>query len=280
MCESKGGCAMNVVTSINCLDSSGITGTQADLTVFQQMNVYGTTAVTMLTAQNTIGFGGNHPILADFVEQQLETIFRDMNVKVVKVGMLYREDIIHAVLNFLKDKKCKIVVDPVIKTESGLPVLKWKEVELIRNELLPLSTVVTVNVPELATYSGVAISAEQDVEVAAHKLLEMGAKAVIVKGSKLQRDHATDTLFTNDEVIHFETERVLTMQTYGASCAFSAALTAGLANDLPMKEAIQEAKKYVVCAIKYPINIGLGDGPINHFAYRDNHANIPVRILE
>lgn len=271
---------MNVVTSINCLDSSGITGTQADLTVFQQMNVYGTTAVTMLTAQNTIGFGGNHPILADFVEQQLETIFRDMDIKVVKIGMLYREDIIETVVNFLKSKDCTIVLDPVIKTESGLPVLKWKEVEAIRQNLLPMASVVTVNVPELGTYSGVAIAAEADVEVAAKKLLEFGAKAVIVKGSKLQREHATDTLFTNDETIYFETERVLTMQTYGASCAFSAALSAGLANGLPLVDAVREAKRYVVSAIKYPINIGLGDGPINHFAYHENMDKIEVKVME
>lgn len=270
---------MNVVTSINCLDSSGITGTQADLTVFQQMNVYGTTAVTMLTAQNSIGFGGNHPILADFVEQQLETIFRDMDIKVVKIGMLYRGDIIRTVVNFLKTKDCTIVLDPVIKTESGLPVLKWKEIEEIREHLLPMASVVTVNVPELSTYSGVAIAAESDVEVAAYKLLELGAKAVIVKGSKLQREHATDTLYTRDETIYFESERVLTMQTYGASCAFSAALSAGLANGLNMVDAIREAKKYVVCAIKYPIHIGLGDGPINHFAYRDNFSNINVKVI-
>ncbi|MER1999830.1 MAG: bifunctional hydroxymethylpyrimidine kinase/phosphomethylpyrimidine kinase [Lysinibacillus sp.] len=271
---------MQVVTSINCLDSSGITGTQADLTVFQQMNVYGTTAVTMLTAQNTIGFGGNHPILADFVEQQLETIFRDMEVKVVKIGMLYREDIIRTVVNFIKSKDCKIVLDPVIKTESGLPVLKWKEIEAIRQELLPLASVVTVNVPELGTYSGVAIATEADVEIAAQKLLDLGAKAVIVKGSKLQREHATDTLFTNEEIIYFETERVLTLQTYGASCAFSAALSAGLANGLEVVDAIREAKKYVVCAIKYPINIGLGDGPINHFAYRENFNSIDVKVID
>lgn len=271
---------MNVVTTINCLDSSGITGTQADLTVFQQMNVYGTTAVTMLTAQNTIGFGGNHPILADFVEQQLETIFRDMDIKVVKIGMLYREDIIEHVIEFLQRKECTIVLDPVIKTESGLPVLKWREIEAIRKNLIPLADVVTVNVPELGTYSGVAIAAEEDVEVAARKILELGAKAVVVKGSRLQREHATDTLFTEDETIYFETERVLTMQTYGASCAFSAALSAGLANGLTMVEAIREAKKYVVCAIKYPINIGLGDGPINHFAYRANFDNVNVKVVE
>jgi hydroxymethylpyrimidine/phosphomethylpyrimidine kinase len=234
--------------------------------------------VTMLTAQNTIGFDGNHPILADFVRQQLDTIFRDMKVKVVKVGMLYREDIIKEVATFLQNKKCLIVLDPVIKTESGLPVLKWNEIEATRKLVLPLASVVTVNVPELGTYSGVAITNEEDVDIAAKKLLEMGAKAIIVKGSKLQRHHATDTLYTNNETIQFESERILTMQTYGASCTFSAALTAGLANDLSLVEAIKEAKKYVVCAIKYPIQIGIGNGPINHFAYHHHAGNVDINV--
>ena len=272
---------MEIVMTIAGSDSGGGAGIQADLKTFQELGVFGTSAITALTAQNTLGVQGIYPVPTDFVVQQMMSVFRDMPVKVIKTGMLFSDEIIEAVAQLLKEKDVQLVIDPVMIAKGGATLLQQNAITALKQHLLPIATVITPNVPEAAVLSGVPISSEADVEQAAKVLLQSGVKCVVMKGGHLSGDKAIDTIyFADGTTLKVESERIQTTQTHGTGCTFSAALTACLAKGLDMKEAIVEAKKFVQLAISHPLNIGHGHGPTNHFAYKRFKDEVEVTVVE
>ncbi|MEK4626808.1 MAG: bifunctional hydroxymethylpyrimidine kinase/phosphomethylpyrimidine kinase [Solibacillus sp.] len=261
-------------------DSGGGAGIQADLKTFQELNVFGTSVITALTAQNTLGVHGVFPVDTAFVEAQLCAVLEDINIKAIKTGMLFDASIIQAVATILKKYQIPLVIDPVMIAKGGESLLLKEAVEALKENLLPLATVCTPNIPEAEVITGMKIRTEQDVYEAAQQILKLGVSCVVMKGGHLDGAMAKDSVFTlNEPPFHLETERINTKQTHGTGCTFSAALTAQLAKGQNLKDAIIEAKKFVHLAIQEPLNIGHGFGPTNHFAYRQFEGKCPVHVF-
>lgn len=261
-------------------DSGGGAGIQADLKTFQELKVFGTSVITALTAQNTLGVHGVYPVEAAFVEAQLTAILDDFDVKAIKTGMLFDASIIRIIANQLEKINIPLVIDPVMIAKGGQSLLLQEAVSAFKQYLLPLSTVCTPNIPEAEILTGIPIKTQQDIKKAAYILLEQGVKCVVMKGGHLQGNIATDAIFQkNKPPFYVETERFETPHTHGTGCTFSAALTAGLAKGMNLREAIIEAKRFVDAAIKHPLNIGHGFGPTNHFAYQQLEKEQAVHVF-
>ncbi|UQW97196.1 bifunctional hydroxymethylpyrimidine kinase/phosphomethylpyrimidine kinase [Rummeliibacillus sp. G93] len=272
---------MNIAMTIAGSDSGGGAGIQADLKTFQELGVFGTSAITALTAQNTLGVEGIYPAQPEFVQQQIEVVMRDMPIKAVKTGMLFSAEIIEAVAHSLRDKETQLVVDPVMIAKGGASLLQHEAVTALKKFLLPRATILTPNIPEAEVISGIEIKSPKDLEKAANAMLAMGVSCVIIKGGHLEGKDAVDTVFFQDDsFFSMQTKRISTVQTHGTGCTFSAALTAFLAQGFSLKSAIIEAKKFVHLAIQHPLNIGNGHGPTNHFAYKKLSGNCEVTISE
>lgn len=272
---------MDIVMTIAGSDSGGGAGIQADLKTFQELGVFGTSAITALTAQNTLGVEGVLPSTAKFVTQQIEVVFDDMPIKAVKTGMLFSIEIIEAVAKTLENKDIQLVVDPVMIAKGGASLLQEDAVKALNTKLLPLATVLTPNIPEAEVITGITIRNEADIDQAAKQLLELGVQCVVMKGGHLKGHHAIDTIYFQDGS-HFSiyAERIQTTQTHGTGCTFSAAITAFLGQGMDLREAIIEAKKFVHLAISNPLNIGRGHGPTNHFAYKEMERTCEVAVVE
>ena len=271
---------MNIVMTIAGSDSGGGAGIQADLKTFQELGVFGTTAITALTAQNTLGVDQIFPTPADFVQQQITVVLRDMPVKAVKTGMLFSAKIIHAVADTLETSNVQLVVDPVMIAKCGAVLLQQEAMEALKTRLLPLSTVLTPNIPEAEMISGLTIRTESDLERAAKAILELGVEAVVMKGGHLDGEYARDHVYLADGTHYIiQSKRVETKQTHGTGCTFSAAITAFLGRGFSLQEAIIEAKKFIYLAISNPLNIGYGHGPTNHFAYKQAQE-CEVQVVE
>lgn len=271
---------MNIVMTIAGSDSGGGAGIQADLKTFQELGVFGTTAITALTAQNTLGVSGIFPATADFVEAQIAAVFEDFQVKAVKTGMLFSADIITAVAQSLHDKDVKLVVDPVMIAKGGASLLQQESIEALRTELLPLATVLTPNIPEAEVLTNMKISTIEDVKTAAQQLLQLGVECVVMKGGHFQGIEATDHVYFQDgSTFTVSSARIHTKHTHGTGCTFSAAITAFLGKGYEIRDAIVEAKRFIQAAIEHPLNIGNGHGPTNHFAYKQ-YAKSEVHVVE
>lgn len=273
---------MNIVMTIAGSDSGGGAGIQADLKTFQELGVFGTSAITALTAQNTLGVEGIFPASPDFVAQQIDVVFKDMPIQAVKTGMLFSAEIIEEVANNLREKNVQLVVDPVMIAKGGANLLQNQAVEALQTNLLPLATVLTPNIPEAEVLAGLEIQSESDMQRAAKEILGMGVNCVVMKGGHLEElDTATDTVFMADGTsFKMVCARIDTRHTHGTGCTFSAALTAFLGQGIPLKEALIEAKKFVQLALENPLGIGHGHGPTNHFAYKQLKAICEVTIIE
>ncbi len=272
---------MNIVMTIAGSDSSGGAGIQADLKTFQELNVFGTSAITALTAQNTLGVEGIFPTSAEFVQQQIEVVMQDLPVKAAKTGMLFSSEIIEAVAKSLKDKDIQLVIDPVMIAKGGASLLQNEAVKALKTSLLPLATVLTPNIPEAEVISGITIKSAADIKHAAKIILDMGVACVVMKGGHLEGVDAIDTVYFQDGTsFSMKTKRINTKHTHGTGCTFSSAITAFLGAGYDIREAIIEAKKFVQLAIQNPLNIGHGHGPTNHFAYQNGNGICEVTIVE
>lgn len=261
-------------------DSGGGAGIQADLKTFQELKVFGTSAITALTAQNTLGVHGVVPVETTFVEAQLRAILDDFDVKAIKTGMLFNAAIIHSVAQMLKDKKIPVVVDPVMIAKGGQSLLQQEAVQALKTALLPISTVCTPNIPEAEVLADMKIETSEDIEQAALRILQLGVQCVVIKGGHLEGKQATDTVYTQGEApFSLETDRFETKHTHGTGCTFSAVITAQIASGNSLKDAIIEAKRFVDMAIKNPLNIGHGFGPTNHFAYQQLKDKNEVHVF-
>lgn len=272
---------MKVVTTIAGSDSGGGAGIQADLKTFQELKVFGTSAITSLTAQNTKGVHGVFPADPSFVRQQLEVLLDDFDIASMKTGMLYSSELIRTVADVLKGRNIPLVVDPVMIAKGGASLLHAEAVETIRTVLLPLATVVTPNIPEAEELTGITIKNHADKRKAAEKMLEFGAKCVVMKGGHLHNEQlAEDEIFFADGTsFMIQSERIDTKNTHGTGCTFSAAITAFIARGFTLKEAIIEAKRFIQMAITNDLQLGHGHGPTNHFAYNE-YEKYEVTIIE
>jgi len=260
-------------------DSGGGAGIQADLKTFAALGVYGTSVITAVTAQNTLGVTGVHNLPPEFVALQLEAVLSDIGTDAAKIGMLANAEIIRAVADKIQEFKLeKLVLDPVMVAKSGDHLLAPEAREALIENLLPLALVVTPNIHEAQVLTGLAISDLDDMEKAARVLHGYGTPYVIVKGGHLE-GVATDVLFDGSEFHHFPGERFVTKNTHGTGCTYSAAIAAGLARGLPVFEAVRQAKEYISTALAFALDIGGGHGPTHHLAslYRDRDR---YRVLQ
>ncbi len=248
-------------------DSGGGAGIQADLKTFHQFGVYGMSAITAITAQNTLGVAGVYPLPTEAVSQQMREVLRDIGADAVKTGMLFNAEIIEAVAEEIRAYRIdKLVVDPVMVAKGGAKLLLDEAIAAVKLHLLPLAEVVTPNLPEAECLTGMTIRTPEEMKEAAKVIHAMGARHVFMKGGHLEADHIVDMLFDGETFHEFEHQRVHTRHTHGTGCTFSAALTAELAKGTPLVEAADRAKRFIVEAIKTAPQIGGGHGPTNHWA--------------
>lgn len=259
-----------IVLSIAGSDSSGGAGIQADLKTFSALGVYGTTAITAITAQNTLGVHAQHPIPAEMVYNQIVAVLDDLHPSFVKIGMLSNPEIVMAVADALSKYPLSIVLDPVMVSSSGHRLLSVEAQEVIKQKLLPMATLITPNLPEMEALTGLPLSTYEEKEKAARCLMNSGAKAILLKGGHEEGEVKTDILFSNSatgiQSTLFTSETVATRNIHGTGCTLSSAITAFLARGLALEEAIVEAKKYISNAIQSGANIAIGHGfgPVNH----------------
>ncbi|MFV8826627.1 bifunctional hydroxymethylpyrimidine kinase/phosphomethylpyrimidine kinase [Alkalihalobacterium sp. APHAB7] len=264
---------MNIALTIAGSDSGGGAGIQADLKTFQELGAFGTSVITAITAQNTLGVHGVFPQSIAAIEAQLDAVLSDMGTDSVKTGMLFSAEIIELVAHKLEHYHVNnIVVDPVMIAKGGASLLQDAAVEALVTKLLPLATVITPNLPEAAKILGVdEMTTLEGMESAAKKLHELGPKYVVLKGGHLQGDEkSTDILYDGENITLLEAERVSTKNTHGTGCTFAAAIAAQLAKGDEITVAVKTAKQFISAAIAHSLSIGKGIGPTNHAAYRLN----------
>ena len=246
-------------------DSGGGAGIQADLKTFAALGVYGTSVLTAITSQNTLGVTDVLELPTSLIRSQFDAVISDIGTDVVKTGMLSSSEIIRTVADMIKDRIIeKLVVDPVMVAKSGDRLLQEEATETLRTILIPLAMVVTPNVPEAEVLTGKKIESLDDARIAAREIVGMGAKAVVVKGGHLEGP-ATDVLCDGKDFTEFTSERIDTANTHGTGCTFASATAAGLAKGLSIAEAVSRAKEYVTETIRHNFPMGQGHGPLNHF---------------
>ncbi|WP_445506226.1 bifunctional hydroxymethylpyrimidine kinase/phosphomethylpyrimidine kinase [Niallia sp. 03190] len=256
-------------------DSGGGAGIQADLKTFQELNVFGMTAITAVTAQNTLGVDAVYPMSLEAIEKQIDAVATDIGTDAVKTGMLFSGEIIELVVSKIKKYNwSQIVVDPVMIAKGGAALLKQEAIDAMCQYLLPIATVITPNIPEAEELTGISINTWDDRKLAAEKLYELGAKNVIIKGGHGSGDLLIDLLFDGKNYTELQSKRFSTKNTHGTGCTFAAATAACLANGKSMEESFRIAKDFVYYAIKEDLHIGNGHGPTNHWAYQkqQNHS--------
>ena len=259
---------MRIALTIAGSDSGGGAGIQADLKTFQRFGIFGTSAITAITAQNTLGVSRWEPVSADLVRAQINAIAEDLMPAAVKTGMLANTAIASIVAACIRDHAFRnYVLDPVMVATSGDTLLERDAIDVIRSELIPEASLVTPNLHEAAILTGEKIEDEDGMARAAETIVrEMGAQAVLVKGGHLDAgDRVVDILYDGD-VRAFRGKRVETTNTHGTGCTLSAAIAAQLANGESMHAAVRRAIDYVHNAIATAPGLGSGHGPLNHLA--------------
>lgn len=255
------------VLSIAGSDSSGGAGIQADIKAVTALGGYAATAITAITVQNTKGVSAVHPVPTDIVAGQIEAVLTDVGADAIKTGMLATADVIETVIKALDehgDPIIPLVVDPVMVATSGDRLIDEAAVEAVRDRLLPRATLITPNVPEAEALTGGTIEDMESQQAAAEMLLEMGARAALVKGGHMDGDIIIDVLATRNGVRLFTRPRIRTRQTHGTGCTLASAIAALLAQGLPMDRAAEEAGDYLHEAIQRAPGFGDGHGPVNH----------------
>jgi hydroxymethylpyrimidine/phosphomethylpyrimidine kinase len=243
-------------------DSGGGAGIQADLKTFTVLGVYGTSAVTAVTAQNTLGVQAVEVLTPSLVRAQLDSVLADFDIQAVKTGMLGTAAVVREVAQALGQRRLPLVVDPVMIAKGGHPLLDPEAKSAVIQHLLPLALVVTPNLHEAAAITGMDIASLEDMERAARRLGDMGAQWVVVKGGHLEGD-ACDLVWDRRAATVLRSRRIATRHTHGTGCTFAAAITAFLAHWEPVDWAIRRAKTFITRAIEYAPGLGHGHGPTN-----------------
>lgn len=254
---------MKTALTIAGSDSSGGAGIQADIKTMTVLGVYAMSAITALTAQNTMGVTAVLEVTPKFLEQQLDAVFTDIPPDAVKIGMVSSSELIKTIAEKLKFYGAKnIVVDPVMVATSGAKLIEDNAVETLKKFLFPLATVITPNIPEAEILSEMKIKTADDMEKAAKIIFENYGCAVLCKGGHSLND-ANDILF-DGEIKIFNGKKIDNPNTHGTGCTLSSAIAAGLAKNLTLVDAIDAAKKYISGALAANLNLGKGRGPMNH----------------
>ncbi|HEV2448308.1 MAG TPA: bifunctional hydroxymethylpyrimidine kinase/phosphomethylpyrimidine kinase [Candidatus Sulfopaludibacter sp.] len=246
-------------------DPSGGAGIQADLKTFHQFGVYGEAVVTLLTVQNTVRVARVELMPPALVAEQIAAVLEDIPPAAAKTGALGSAEVVRAVAEAAAAFTFPLVVDPVMISKHGLPLLPESAVAAVREELLPRAALLTPNVPEAEALAGRPIRSLADVRAACERIFRMGSRAVLLKGGHLEGD-AVDVLFDGAEFTEFPAPRIETRHTHGTGCTYSAAIAAGLASGAGLREAVARAKRYVHSAILTAPGLGRGCGPVNHLA--------------
>jgi hydroxymethylpyrimidine/phosphomethylpyrimidine kinase len=254
-----------VALSIAGSDPSGGAGLQADLKTFHQFGVYGEAVVTLLTVQNTLAVKRVECLPADLVIEQLFAVLEDIPPQAAKTGALGNRQIVEAVAEAAARFDFPLVVDPVMVSKHGAPLVAEDAREAIAHQLVPRAFVVTPNLHEAAVLAGLPIREVNDMRRAAERIRRLGARAVLVKGGHLA-GAATDILLADDGFFEFPEARIETRHTHGTGCTYSAAIAAGLALGLALPEAVGRAKAFITKAIRSAPGLGRGAGPVNHHA--------------
>lgn len=247
-------------------DSGGGAGIQADIKAVSALGAYAMTAVTALTAQNTLGVQDVYPIPTEFLERQMESVLTDLGADCVKTGMLHESKVIETVVGtvdrFAPDTP--LIVDPVMVAKGGAALLVDEAVETLRSRLVPRATVLTPNIPEAEALTGQSVSGDSDLDRLAEALLALGPKAVLLKGGHMDGDIVRDRLVTGDGIRFFENPRIDTAHTHGTGCTLASAIAAGIAQGLELDDAVARAEAYLHEAIRTAPGYGGGHGPVNH----------------
>ncbi|MBQ7769434.1 MAG: bifunctional hydroxymethylpyrimidine kinase/phosphomethylpyrimidine kinase [Oscillospiraceae bacterium] len=258
---------MKTALTIAGSDCSGGAGIQADLKTMTMNGVYAMSAITALTAQNTTGVRAIQESTPDFLKQQLDAIFEDIYPDAVKIGMVASSELIHVIADRLRHYEAKnIVVDPVMVATSGSALTKNDAVQTLIEELLPISTLVTPNIPEAQVLSGLSIETKEDMMIAAKHIGDNYHCAVLLKGGHSIND-ANDLLYANGELHWFEGKRIDNPNTHGTGCTLSSAIASNLAKGYTLAESVQRAKDYISGALAAMLDLGQGSGPMNHAFY-------------
>ena len=246
-------------------DSGGGAGIQADLKTFAALRVYGMSAITSVTAQNTCGVEGVYDVPADVVAKQIDMVAQDIGVDAAKTGMLSNADIVHAVADAVKRNGIeKLVVDPVMVAKSGDTLLQTAARDALVREMLPLAYVLTPNIPEAEALTGLRVANLEDMQEAARALHAKGPRYVVVKGGHLAGAEAVDLLFDGASFQTFSSARIDTKNTHGTGCTFSAAIAGLLAKGFDVVASVEGAKAYLTKAIRHALPLGKGHGPLMH----------------
>lgn len=258
-------------------DSGGGAGIQADLKAFQANGVFGMSVVTAITAQNTREVRDALTLPPALVQAQLETVLDDLPVGAVKTGMLATSELIQVVARVLRERShAPLVLDPVMISKSGFPLIDEGAVEALRNELIPLATVITPNAHEAERLLGGEVRTLAQAREAARSLCALGCKAVLLKGGHLDEGEAIDVLWDGAAAHIYRAPRLDTPHTHGTGCTLASAIAASLAKGLPLIEAVDRAKRYVHAAIVHALPLGGGHGPTHHFWFLEGTGLFPA----
>ena len=255
---------MKTAVTIAGSDSSGGAGIQADIKTMTMNGVYAMSAITALTAQNTMGVTAIEEVTPEFLGKQLDAVFTDIYPDAVKIGMVSSAPIIEIIAKKLKEYKAKnIVVDPVMVATSGAKLITEEAITTLQRELFPLAAVLTPNIPEAEVLSGMSIRDEQDMEKAARLIGEKYDCAVLCKGGH-QTNDANDFLYSNHSSEWFSGKRINNPNTHGTGCTLSSAIASNLAKGYTLEESVKLAKDYLSGALSAMLDLGAGSGPMNH----------------
>lgn len=247
-------------------DCSGGAGVQADLKTFSAFGVYGMSAVTAVTVQNTLGVRSVLALPPRAVSDQIDAVLEDIGAGAVKTGMLVSARVIKAVASRLRARHAgNLVVDPVLRSKNGRALLEPRAVSTLTKELLPLALVVTPNAPEAEELTGIKVEDRESAKKAARAIRSLGPAFVLVKGGHLAGPVCEDLLYDGRSFTVFRSPRVDTRDTHGTGCTLSAAIAAGLALGLPPRRAVGGAARYVAGAVRHSLRLGAGAGPLAHF---------------
>ena len=245
-------------------DSSGGAGIQADIKTMTMNGVYAMSAITALTAQNTTGVRAIQESTPEFLKQQIDAVFEDIYPNAVKIGMVSSSDLIRVIADRLRYYDAKnVVVDPVMVASAGSSLIRQEAVLTLISELLPISTLVTPNIPEAQVLSGLTIKTKADMIIAAKYIGDNCHCAVLLKGGHSIND-ANDLLYVNGEMKWFEGKRIDNPNTHGTGCTLSSAIASNLAKGFSLAESVQRAKNYISGALAVMLDLGKGSGPMNH----------------
>ena len=255
---------MKTALTIAGSDCSGGAGIQADLKTMTMNGVYAMSAITALTAQNTTGVRAIQESTPDFLKQQIDAVFEDIYPDAVKIGMVASSELIRVIADRLKYYDAKnVVIDPVMVASAGSSLMKQNAVQTLITELLPISTLVTPNIPEAQVLSGMSIQNKEDMIAAAKQIGDSYHCAVLLKGGHSIND-ANDLLYADGELRWFEGKRINNPNTHGTGCTLSSAIASNLAKGFTLTESIRRAKDYISGALAAMLDLGEGSGPMNH----------------